>query len=184
MRRSLSIDFLAVGISFTLPYSAFAQVIPGRSCTTLGKTQISNGYKYTCIKSPRSLSNPLGKKLIWNNCVLLPKPKTLEEARTANERLTALNALGLGVWKQIDNQGFNAQAFISTWPCLIYMANDLDSAVEIYNNKVNYNFYGGFWLGIQSQKWVVNQPYNDDKTCVRYFARKYGGRIYNGNTQN
>ena len=181
--RKAIVVFLTLGILISLPNFAIASAGPaGESCSKLNKVEIYGDYKYTCIKAPRSLSNPLGKKLVWSKGVALPKPKTLEESKSTSDRLKALNSLGLGTWKEIDNEGFNAQVFISTWPCMIYMANDLKSAVDIFNNKVNYHFYGGFWVGIESKGWVVNQPYYDDKTCVQYFSRKYGGRIWNANT--
>jgi hypothetical protein len=183
MKRRLLV-FLVSGALLSFPPSAIASAGPaGEPCFTLNKVEIYGNYKYTCIKAPRSISNPLQKKLVWSKGVALPKPKSLESSRNSTDRLIALNALGLGKWRQVDNEGFNAQVFISTWPCRIYMANDLNSAVEIYNDKVNINFYGGFWLGIQSQKWVVDQPSTSDRACVQYFSRKYGGRIYNGNTQ-
>jgi hypothetical protein len=174
--------FIAL-VALAIPTPAFAQVVPGSSCSALGKTQTANGYKYTWIKAPRSFSNPLGKKLIWNKGVQLPKPKSLEEAQNTKDILTALNALGFGVWSEEPVQGFNAKKFVSSWPCAIYMAKDLSTAVDIYNNKVNFNFYGGYWIGIEKQKWVVNQADRYDYSCVRYFALKYGGRIYNANTQ-
>jgi hypothetical protein len=185
MRKStLLATFLVGTFLFNLPVTAIASAGPaGEPCSTLNKVEIYGNLKYTCIKSPRSVSNPLRKKLVWSKGVALPKPKSLESSRTMSDRLKALNSLGLGKWRQVDNEGFNAQVFMSTWPCRIYIANDLDSAVEIFNNKVNFNFYGGFWLGIESQKWVVDQPSTSDRTCVQYFSRNYGGRIYNGNTQ-
>ena len=123
----------------------------------------------------------MGKKLVWGKGV--PVPRTLEQSFTTSDRIKALNSLGLGKWKETDNQGYDAQVFLSTWPCIIYMGYDLDSAIEVFNNKVNYNMYSGYWVGIESEGWVVNQPYYDDKTCVRYFARNYGGRIFNVSTQ-
>jgi hypothetical protein len=182
--RSVLVFFLIVGLSLNGSTFANASAGPtGEPCTTLNSVEIYGNLKYKCIKAPRSISNPLGKKLVWSKGVALPKPKSLESSRNLTDRLKALNSLGLGKWKQTDNQGFNAQVFISTWPCIIYMAGDLSSAGEIFNNKVNLNSYSGFWVGIESQGWVVNQPYYDDKTCVRYFARKYGGRIFNVGTQ-
>jgi hypothetical protein len=177
LRRTIQIFTLAFLMTFSLP-EAFGSAGPaGETCTKYLQTAIYGGYKYTCIKAPRSFSNPLGKKLIWSKGTL----SSLEAARTSNDRLSVLNSLGLGTWKQIDNQGYRAQVFISTWPCIIYMANDRTEAHAIWDYKVNVMFYGGFWLGIASQNWVVNQSGNSDQTCVNYFSRKYGGTVYNNN---
>jgi hypothetical protein len=181
--RSVLVFFFVVGLSLNGSTFSNASAGPtGEPCSTLNSVEIYGNLKYKCVKAPRSVSNPLGKKLVWSQGVAVPKPKSLESSRNTTDRLKALNSLGLGKWRQVDNEGFNAQVFMSTWPCRIYMANDLNSAVEIYNNKVNINFYAGFWLGIQSQKWVVDQPSTNDRACVQYFSRTYGGRIYNGNT--
>lgn len=178
MKSKFLIIGLVIFLAPALPLSvSMAAEKPGGKCPVLNKTTTiksgSTTRQYKCLID-RTGANA------W---ILLPKPKSLESSRTASDRLMALNSLGLGKWRQVDNEGFNAQVFMSTWPCRIYMANDLNSAVEIYNNKVNINFYGGFWLGIQSRKWVVDQPSTNDRACVQYFSRKYGGRIYNGNTQ-
>jgi len=178
---SILIGFL---LAFFLPLSpTFGAVKPGEKCPTLNKTiTVKSGSLNLgtfSVKQYICLIDYYGNK-VWKP---YSKPISLESSRNSTDRLKALNALGLGKWRQVDNEGFNAQVFMSTWPCRIYMANDLNSAVEIYNDKVNINFYGGFWLGIQSQKWVVDQPSTSDRACVQYFSRKYGGRIYNGNTQ-
>ena len=177
-RSTLLIFLLLVFLGSSFPLnSSMAAAKPGGKCPVLNKTiTIKSG---NTTKQYKCLVDFYGDN-VWT---LNPKVKSLESSRTSAERLNALNSLGLGKWKQVDNEGFNAQVFMSTWPCRIYIANDLNSAVEIYNDKVNINFYGGFWLGIQSQKWVVDQPSTNDRACVQYFSRKYGGRIYNGNTQ-
>lgn len=181
MKRSFEFTSIIVILALINVLSANASQTPSGSCTSLGQTKTVNGYKYTCIKAQRSLSNPLGKKFVWNKGEQIPN---LEQARSTNERIAALNFLGFGNWKQVANQGFNGQVFMSGYPCRIFIANDLNSAIQYFNDKVNANAYGGFWLGIESQKWVIDQPSTYDKTCVQYFSRNYGGRIYNGNTQN
>ncbi len=159
---------------------SYAAVKQGDKCPTLNKTiTVKSG---STSKSYKCLIDYYGDKT-WTLQKPTFAPKNLENSRSASERLRALNNLGFGSWKQADNEGFNAQVFVSSWPCRIFMANNLGSAVEIYNNKVNLNMYGGFWVGIKSQSWVVDQPSINDRSCVQYFARKYGGRIYNANTQ-
>jgi exopolysaccharide biosynthesis protein len=174
--------FLAVLITSLMSIStSYAAVKQGGKCPTINKvTTVKSG---STSKTFKCLIDYYGEKT-WTLQKPVPASKSLENSKSATERLRALNNLGLGSWRQVDNEGFSAQVFMSSWPCRIYIATNLESAVKIYDNKVNLNFYGGFWVGIKSQSWVVDQPSMSDRSCVQYFARKYGGRIYNGNTQN
>ncbi|NBV66702.1 MAG: hypothetical protein EBR75_06525, partial [Actinobacteria bacterium] len=65
MKRLLAtilIGCLALSVNLSV---ATAAVKPGGACSKLKATTISNGYKYTCIKS--------GKKLVWNKGVKVVK---------------------------------------------------------------------------------------------------------------
>ena len=71
MRKKTYVVILAlIGSLLALPSSNAAAPAAGKTCSTLGKTQLYKSKQYTCIKS--------GKKLIWSKPVALgpvaPKP--------------------------------------------------------------------------------------------------------------
>ena len=65
MRKWLPISLIVTSSLWFLP-SLAANIKSGSACTKLGQVQISNSYKFTCIKS--------GKKLIWGPGVLVKSP--------------------------------------------------------------------------------------------------------------
>jgi hypothetical protein len=71
--RTVTTLVLILAVSLSTFSQAMAETVPGASCSPQGKTTISNFYEYTCIKAPRSLSNPLGKKLVWRKGAPVPK---------------------------------------------------------------------------------------------------------------
>lgn len=63
--------------------NAYASAGPtGETCYRYLKIEKFGGYNYVCIKAPRSLSNPLGKKLVWSK----PQPisKNPSSTKTSN----------------------------------------------------------------------------------------------------
>ena len=56
--KKLLVLLITLTLAFALPVQAIAKVKSGDTCKSSGLTSISNGKKFTCIKS--------GKKLIWN----------------------------------------------------------------------------------------------------------------------
>lgn len=58
MKRTLSLALTTTFIGASIFVPAHATVMAGAKCTTKGQIKISQGKKYTCIKS--------GKKLVWN----------------------------------------------------------------------------------------------------------------------
>ena len=72
MRKKTYVVILAlIGSLLALPSSSAAAPAVGKTCSTLGKTQLHKSKQYTCVKS--------GKRLIWSKPVALgpvaPKPK-------------------------------------------------------------------------------------------------------------
>jgi len=67
MRKSLGgIAITSLLLSFAPLTAHAATPKPGSLCPKLNQTQISNGVKYSCVKS--------GKKLVWNKGVAIAKP--------------------------------------------------------------------------------------------------------------
>lgn len=151
---------------------ALAQVKAGGKCTRLGETVMERGFRYTCIKAPRSASNLLGKKLIWNSGTRVG----LESLRNSSDILRELNSLGYGYWTKANNNRFSGSVYVSNYPCYIYMSPSEQDMVDFWNYSVNQMFYRGRWVAIESQRWIVNDASSDGK-CIEYFAFKYGGRI-------
>lgn len=57
--------------------SAYASAGPaGEPCSKYLKIEVYGGYNYVCIKAPRSVSNPLGKKLVWSKAQPISKKPT------------------------------------------------------------------------------------------------------------
>ena len=57
--------------------SAYASAGPtGESCSKYLKIEKFGGYNFVCIKAPRSLSNPFGKKLVWSKPQPISKNST------------------------------------------------------------------------------------------------------------
>lgn len=72
MKRTLvTFSIVALVLSVTTP--AISAVKPGMNCKKAGQTTISNGKKFTCVKS--------GKKLVWNSGVKV-KVSTLQTSPT------------------------------------------------------------------------------------------------------
>ena len=174
MKRILIVVALVSGLVF--PSAASASIKNGASCSRLGQTQVVGANKFVCTKAPRGLSNPFGKKFVWKKRGFAK----LEEATTTAARISILNSSGLGYWKQIrqsENPNFDGEAYISSWPCILYIANNEQAQVDIWNMKVNYQMYGGSWVATDVHFFVVNEPSYDPQQCVRYFALKYGGQV-------
>lgn len=67
-RKAIAIVFcILIGFTTTSMASSFSAVKVGAACTKAGKTSITLGKKYTCIK--------VGKKLQWNKGVVVQSPK-------------------------------------------------------------------------------------------------------------
>ena len=67
MRKLLGgIAIASLLLSFAPLTAHAATPKPGALCPKLNQTQISNGVKYSCVKS--------GKKLVWNKGVVIAKP--------------------------------------------------------------------------------------------------------------
>jgi hypothetical protein len=67
-RKVIAIVFcILIGFTTTSMASSFSAVKAGTACTKAGKTSITLGKKYTCIK--------VGKKLQWNKGVVVQSPK-------------------------------------------------------------------------------------------------------------
>ena len=91
---------LAVIIALLIPISTYAAgPKPGAKCTKAGLSQISNGKKYTCIKS--------GKKLIWDKGVETQKKQTNtnseSEIPTSVEKIAESANIDWGVVRNSDN---------------------------------------------------------------------------------
>ena len=63
---------------------AFGSAGPtGESCSSYLKVENYGGYKYVCIKAPKSMSNPFGKKLIWSKAIPIVKtPSTTNNSNS------------------------------------------------------------------------------------------------------
>ena len=67
-RKAIAIVFcILIGFTTTSMASSFSAVKVGAACTKAGKTSITLGKKFTCIK--------VGKKLQWNKGVVVQSPK-------------------------------------------------------------------------------------------------------------
>jgi hypothetical protein len=178
--RNLKLTSLMVIGLFTMslnmmPLAVADTVRSGGPCQNGDRDRIQEGYSFRCVKASRSITNLNGKKLIWKQ---LPGRK-LEWTTSSRSRIEVLNSLNLGYWKQIDQSklsGFDGEAFISSWPCIIYMGNSSEAEHYIWDWKVNGEMYGGTWVPTDSQYWVVNEPNYGPAKCVTYFSLHYGGQ--------
>ena len=67
-RKAIAIVFcMSVGFSSITMESGFSAVKAGAACTKVGQSSVISGKKFTCIK--------IGKKLQWNNGVVVQSPK-------------------------------------------------------------------------------------------------------------
>jgi hypothetical protein len=173
MRKSLFGVFLLSLLMVTATTPAIASIKVGDKCSKLGAKIIEQGFRFTCVKAPRSASNLLGKKLIWSSGVKV----NLESLKSSTEILGLLNTLGYGYFSKGKGNGFAGTSYVSNYPCLLYMSPNKQDFLNYWNYNVNTMFYRGKWVAIQSQRWVVNDV-SDDGKCIEYFAFKYGGRIY------
>lgn len=173
MRQSFFGVFLLSFLMVTMSTPAIASIKAGNACSKQGASIVDRGFKFTCVKAPRSASNLLGKKLIWSSGVKV----TLESLRSSTEILGVLNTLGYGYWSKANNTDVAGSIYVSNYPCLLYMSPNRQDMLDFWNYRVNTMFYRGRWVAIQSQLWVVNDI-SDDGRCIEYFAFKYGGRIY------
>ena len=148
--------------------------MPGGSCNSLGSTVLENGFRYTCIKAPKSVGNLFGKKMIWDAGVKVE----LESLTNSADILSALNTLGYGYWTlSTKNLGYKGKTYISNYNCYVYMSPNKQDMINYWNWAVNTMFYRGSWVGLKTQLWIVNDI-SDDGACIKYFAYKYGGQIY------
>ena len=80
---------LAVIIALLIPISTYAAgPKPGAKCTKAGLSQISNGKKYTCIKS--------GKSYVWNKGVVVPNPKPTPSSTPKTSEISESNIIKAG----------------------------------------------------------------------------------------
>ncbi len=175
--KSLSIMPLVILIvSAILSQNSYADTVrSGGPCQNGDRDRIQEGYSFTCIKAPRSITNMNGKKLVWKK---LPGRK-LEWTTSTRSRIEVLNSLHFGIWKQSDTSdisGFDGEAYISSWPCKIYMANSYEAQIWVWDRQVNGNGYGGTWVPTDTQFWVVNEPNYGPAKCATYFSLHYGGK--------
>ena len=173
-RQSLFVVFLLNLLILSTTTPALASIKVGNKCSKLGANIVEQGFRFTCVKAPRSASNLLGKKMIWSSGVKV----NLESLRSSTEIIGLLNTLGYGYFSKGKGNGFAGTSYVSNYPCLLYMSPNKQDFLDYWNYNVNTMFYRGKWVAIQSQRWVVNDVSNDGK-CIEYFAFKYGGTIYN-----
>lgn len=80
---------LAVIIALLIPISTYAAgPKPGAKCTKAGLSQISNGKKYTCIKS--------GKSYVWNKGVDVPNLKLTPSSTPKTSEISESNIIKAG----------------------------------------------------------------------------------------
>jgi hypothetical protein len=102
--KKILIALVVSGLTLTNLPSSFAVAKAGAKCTKAGATEVSNGMKYTCIKS--------GTKLIWNNGTKVAT-SVKESVNQINARKTASNYLSFSAFsrssliKQLEFEGFN-----------------------------------------------------------------------------
>lgn len=175
--KSISIMTIIIMALAVVPsQSSFADIVrSGGPCQNGDRDRIQEGYSFTCVKAPKSITNLNGKKLVWKQ---LPGRK-LEWTTSTKSRIEVLNSLNLGYWKKsnsTDISGFDGEVYISSWPCKIYMANSYEAQISIWDQQVNGNGYGGTWVHTDAEYWVVNEPSYGAAKCATYFSLKYGGQ--------
>ncbi len=170
----ISIASIALGV--ILNPAAFADTVrSGGPCQNGDRDRIQEGYSFRCTKAPRSITNMNGKKLVWKQ---LPGRK-LEWTTSTKSRIEVLNSLHFGIWKQADTSdisGFDGEAYISSWPCKIYMANSYEAQIWVWDRQVNANGYGGTWVPTDNEVWVVNEPNDGSAKCATYLSLHDGGK--------
>ena len=172
INRQIACGILTLTVLFSSTNSSNAAAIPGGPCPRKGQTVIEGSMKYLCIAAPRSIGNPFGKKLIWDNGTRI----RLESLRNSAEIISFLNSIGFGNWSAKSSDGYMGKLFVSNYPCYLYMSPNLQDMLDFWNYRVNTMFYKGAWLAIENQKWIVNDVSNDE-SCIEFFAYNYGGRI-------
>ncbi len=81
MKRTLTFLIVISIFGTLLSMPAFAAVKAGASCPKAGKTSVSSGKTFTCVKS--------GKKFVWNKGVAVAKPASAPQANAAPKVQTA-----------------------------------------------------------------------------------------------
>lgn len=66
MKRAFILVTLFASVGMIAPSHVYAAAKSGANCAKVGKTEITNGKKFTCIKT--------GKKIAWNKGVQTTKP--------------------------------------------------------------------------------------------------------------
>lgn len=112
MKRSLAVVVSIAFLGTSLSIPAFAAVKAGAACPKAGKTSVTSGKTFTCVKS--------GKKLTWNKGVAVskpaaaPAPTASASAQAVAEKIPAMptsfadleaNYQGIpyAVWEKVQN---------------------------------------------------------------------------------
>lgn len=111
--KKLSVLALVLAVAGTLVApTASAAVKAGASCPKMGKTSVSSGKTFTCVKS--------GKKLTWNKGVVIAKPASSSPAPTVSPTpqaeplpsaptsfanlVTNYKGISVAVWQDVRNR--------------------------------------------------------------------------------
>ena len=82
MRKQLNICLIAILTLIVLPAEA-ANIKAGSACSKIGQTQISNGYKFICIKSGKKSVWDKGTPLKSSSSISTPTPKQSVKPNTS-----------------------------------------------------------------------------------------------------
>ena len=88
-----------LGLCGVMQSSAYASAGPtGEPCSNYLQVKMYGGYNYVCTKAPRSVKNPLGKKLVWS------KPQSVSKTSAPTQPNNF--KLACAAWSKGDNRAF------------------------------------------------------------------------------
>jgi hypothetical protein len=135
-------------------------------------------YQYALFdwKGKRNSPDQYANNLVANSnfCAVKAPPKPSQNLISYLDSISP----NLGNWVTASGNltvsGTKIKIYKSDYGCMLFVANNLTNAQQVYDYMANYHLYKGYWLLIPARYWVLNDI-SDSGQCHTYFAAAFGG---------